>query len=447
MPIPGISFPSTITGTGTDARAGLFEGHVFSAGLEKPDVAAALTIKYPQYYLTSLTEKISGGSREIFTNTHSWFVQDRTRKSAAITTVTNGTTTTATLVLDTVYDAASGNLGYFLVGDTVRVSESGIIGRITAVGNSGGTVQTVDIVRYDGAAWAAGTIAATFHIGHIGTSFGDGSSASGGYRTYLPTEDYNVTSILRRGFKISRDVMHQKTYIDDKSWYFKQEDFEQREFMRDIEATLLFGKRFKSTSIQGNNQSRGLIEYAEGSGKLVTYSASLGVQESDLGYMLQQLLVEQGSSDLIVLCGAKFLFDIQHALGNRYREIPQSEQPRELAGLNFQSYLIAGRRLHFAYYELFEDTSIVPSVTASSTVKNFSNLGLVLDFGTCDGGERNIQMMYRDGAKMIQKFLPGMGAQGLEIASTFDGVQGELLSEFMPKVVLPNRLGLIYANS
>lgn len=447
MPIPGISYPTTITGTGTQARNGEFEGHIFSVGLEKPDVSSALIIKYPNYYLTSLTDKISGGSREIFTNTHSWFVQDRTRKSASITSVANGTTATATLTLDTTYDAASGNLGYFLVGDTIRVAESGIIGRVTAVGNSGGTVQTVDVVRYDGANWATSTVLATWHIGHVGTSFGDGSASSGGYRTYTPTEDYNVTSILRRGFKISRDVMKQKTWIDDKSWYFKAEDFEQREFMRDIEATLLFGKRYKSSSIQGNNQSRGLMEYAETSGKTVTFSSSIGVQESDLGYMLQQLLVEQGSSDLIVLCGAKFLFDIQHALGNRYREIPQTEKPREIAGLNFQSYEIAGRRLHFAYYELFNDTSILPSVSASSTVKDFNNLGLVLDFGTTDGGDRNIQMLYRDGAKMIQKFLPGMGADGLQIASTFDGVQGELLSEFMPVCRLANRLGILYSNS
>ncbi len=447
MPIPGISYPTTITGTGTQARIMELEGHLFNAGLEKPDVSSVLTVKYPNFWLQSLTQKIAGGAREIFTNTHSWFVQDRTRKSAVIASITNGTTATVTAVLDTTYDAATGNLGYFLVGDTVRVSQSGVIGRVVAVGNSGGTVQTVDLVRYDGANWATSSILGGWSIGHIGTSFGEGSASSGGFRTYIPTEEYNVTSILRRGFKVSRDLMKQKTWIDDETWYYKQEDFEQKEFMRDVEATLLFGKRFKSTAVQGNNQSRGIMEYAETSGKSVTYSSALGVQESDLGELLRQLLVEQGSSDLIVLCGSKFLGDVQHALGNRYRQVPTTERPIELAGLNFQSYEIMGRTLHFAYYELFTDTSIVPNIAASSTVKNFDNLGLVLDFGTCEGGEKNIQMLYRDGARMIQKFLPGMGGDGLTISSPFDGVQGELLSEFMPKVVLPNRLGLLYANS
>jgi|GEM_PF-4719406 len=445
--IPGISLPSSITGTGTLARQGLFENHVFNAGMEKPDISPVLTVKFPNYWLQSLTEKIQGGSREIFSNTHSWYVQDRTRKSATISSLTNGTTATATLVLDTPYDAASGNLGYFLVGDTVRVSESGIIGRVTAVGNSGGTVQTVDVVRYDGANWATSTILGTWHIGHVGTSFGEGSAAAGGFRTYLPTEDYNVTSIGRRAFKVTRDAMNQKTWIDDETWYYKSEDFEQKEFMRDVEATMLFGKRFKSTSIGGNNQSRGIIEYVETSGKTVTYSSSLGVQESDLGEILRQLLVEQGSSDLIVLCGSKFLFDVQHSLGNRYREIPDTEKPRELAGLNFQGYQIAGRNLWFAYYELFTDTAILPNIAASSTVKNFDNLGLILDFGVCEGGERNISMLYRNGARMIQKFIPGLGADGLTVSNSFDGVQGELLTEFMPKIILPNRCGMLYANS
>lgn len=447
MPIPIISQPTTITGTGTIARSQLLEGHIFNAGLEKPDVSSTLTIKYPNFYLNSLTDKISGGSREIFSNTHSWYVMDRTRKSATISSLTNGTTATATLVLDTPFSAANGDLGYYLVGDTIRVAQSGVIGRVTAVGNSGGTVQTVDVVRFDGANWATSSILGTWNIGHVATSFGEGSAASGGYRTYLPTEDYNVTSILRRGFKISRDAMKQKTWIDDKTWQFQQEDFEQKEFMRDIEANLMFGKRFKSASLAGANQSRGLIEYAEGSGKTVTFSSSIGVQEADLSFMIEQLLIEQGSQDLIVLCGAKFLSDVQHSLGTRYRSIPNSEKIAEIAGLGFQSYEILGRRLHFAYYELFNDTAILPSVAASSTVKNFNNLGLVLDFGMAEGGERNIQNMYRSGAKMIQKFLPGMGAEGLEIASTYDGIQGELLYEGMPKVVLPNRLGLLFANS
>lgn len=427
---------------------GLLEGHIFANGLEKPDVLSALIIKYPEYYLTSLLDKI-GATSEIPNDTISWNIMPRTRKGATVTGVANGTTATATLTLDTAYDSASGNLGYFLVGDTIRVGNSGEIGRVTAVGNSGGTVQTIDVVRYGGGNWSTALINTNFVIGHIGSMYGEGSTGAGGYRSYFPENDWNVTTKLRRDFKITRDAMKSQKWVEapgGKNWYFAQEDFEHREIMRDLEATLIFGKRFKSSSLQGANLSRGLLEYAEGSGKQATFSSASGVQEADWSYLLEQLSDEQGSNDLVALCGTKLLFDTMHALGDRYRPLSSAEVPTAVkeAGIAFESYYIGGKRVHFSKYELFSDTSIVPSVTASSTAKDFRNFGMVLDFSQTENGT-NIQMKYRDGARMIQKMIPGMPSPGLEAATKFDGIEGALLTEFMPVCFLPNRLGLIYA--
>lgn len=445
--IPGTNVPSSISGTGSLSRGttGLLEGHIFNAGLEKPDILPALIVKFPQYYLLSLTDKIAGGSGELFSNTHTWNVQDRTRRS------TSGTCTpaaAATIVVTTDIADAAGDEGYFLVGDVVRIGETGETARVTAVGESGG-FQTITLARYNGQNWTTNnlTITSTPKIGHIATGFAEGSAGSGGFRSYLPTSDYNVTSILRRGFKVTRDALAQKTWIDDKTWQFKNEDFEQKEFMRDVEALSLFGKRFKSTSLQGVNQTRGLMEYAEGSGQSVTFASSVGVQESDWQQLLQGLYNQNGSNDLIALCGRKILFDTQNALADRYRSIPNSEKPAELAGLNFQSYEIAGKRVHFTYYELFSDTAIVPSVAPGSLARDFENLALVLDFQNIPGAGRNIQMKYRSGAKMIQKFITGMASPQMEVSNAFDGLQGELLTEFMPVCYQPNKLGLIYANS
>lgn len=443
--IPSINVPSSITGTGTLARnQQVLASHIFNAGLEKPEILEALLIKFPNFYLTDLTDKIAGVSQTIFSDTYSWILMDRTRKSGTITAISNGTTATATLTLDITADGVN-DLGYFIVGDTFRVADTGMNGIVTAVGNSGG-FQTIQVQRYDGANWATATINTNNKIGHIGTGFARGSAGSGGVRSYLPTYDYNTTEIHRRGFKIERGVMAQKTYVDNDSWYFHQEDFEQKEFMRDFEAMLVFGKRFKGAV----GQTRGLMEYAEGSGQSVTFSSGVGVQEADWSQLLQQLYPQQGSSDLIALCGEKILFDTNHALGSRYRELPQQEKPRELSGLNFQSYEIAGKRVHFAYYELFSDSAVVPVVTPSSTAKDFRNTALVLDFGMvtgANGSHRNIEVLYRDGAKFIQKMIPGMASPGLEVSNAYDGLQGELLTEFTTAVYMPNRLGLVYANS
>jgi hypothetical protein len=61
--------------------------------------------------------------------------------------------------------------------------------------------------------------------------------------------------------------------------------------------------------------------------------------------------------------------------------------------------------------------------------------------------QRNVQVKYRNGAKFIQKLIPGMVGTGAEASNAYDGVGGELLCEFTNAVLLSNRLALVYATS
>lgn len=441
--IPGTNIPSSVSGTGTSARASLLSGHIFGAGMEKPEILEALIIKYPDFWFSKLLESIPQVSGEIESDVFTWQVLDRTRKSSELDYISG--TGTATIVVDAVdIPAAGADLGYFRVGDVLRVAETNVNYRVTAISDNGG-LQRLSLVKVLG-----GTIANTevdgFHAGHISADFGRGSSGSGGTRVNLPGTDYNVTNIHRRGLTIERGVLSQRTYVDDKSWYFPQEDLFQKEFMRDFQAKLLFGKRFLDRA--GVSQTKGIMTYAEESGKQVTFDSATGVQESHWGDLAELLLPEQGSDDLIVLMGQKILKDTQYALRD-YRTIPQNQIPQQLAGLNFQSYEILNKKFHFKYFDMFADTAILPSITpAGANAKDFTNTALVLDAGMVSGAnQRNIQVKYRKGAKMIQKFITGMASPGAEASNAYDGLQIELLSEFTTAVLLPNRLGVVYAAS
>jgi hypothetical protein len=445
MITPGINTPTSTSGQTTQARSQVLANHIYNAGLEVPSILKDLIVKFPNYWLSELLESIPNVSEDINSDNFTWEILDRTRKGATITAIANGTTATATLTLDITADGGD-DLGYYLVGDEIRVANSGENGRVTVSSNAGG-FQTIQVVRFGGGNWSTSLINTNHKIGHIGTGFARGSSASGGYRTYLPTYDYNVTTIHRRGMKIERGVMDQKTYVDDQLgyWYFKQEDIEQKEFYRDFQAKLLFGKRFQSRT--GVQQNRGLMESAENSGNLVGFSSSVGVQESDWMQLIESLITQQGSEDLVVLMGHTIFVNNQAALADRYRSIPNSEKPAQLAGLNFDSYRLGNKNLHFKYFDMFSDTAIVPSVTPSSTAKDFRNVALVLDLGMATPSQRNIQIKYRSGAKFIQKLIPGMVGSGPEASNAYDGVGGELLCEFTNATLLNNRLGLVYATS
>lgn len=444
--IPGVNTPTTISGTGNNKRDnGLYSNHLFDVGLEKPQILETVLLKFPKSYLLQLTEKIKA-KRDLYNETFSWNTQDRTRTSSTVSSVTGNTGASAVITTNVAYSSANA-AGYWLPGDTFYIPNSGARGVVTAVGDSGG-FQTITVARPDGSNWSAALLTTNFSLGHTGTSFGQGSAGSGGFRSYFPTTEYNISTIQRRGIKITRNAMKDKTVLDaNGTWTHYLEDVEHKNMLRDIEATTIFGTRHKNSSIGGRNQSRGLLEYAENSGQTVTFSGAVGCQEADLKLLIENLVPKEGGDDLILLTGVKLQSDLQSALGSNYREIPTSEQPRQLAGLNFQSYYFLDKRIHFKYYDLFSDTTVVPHVAASSTAKDFRNFGIALDFsmvsGIAGGSVSNIEMGWLE--PLFQKEITGMASDGYKISDPYDGIQFELLCEFMPICYRPEWLGLLYS--
>ncbi len=405
--------------------------------------------------MTALLDKL-GAAEPVARDVFSWSIQDRTRQSATYTAIANGTTATATLTLDT---AASGaNLGYYQPGDVIRVGKTGALGLVSAIAIAGG-FQTIDVTRPDGSVWSTTPLPAVTSgdvIGHVFTAFGEGTNGPAG-RVFLPVEDENYTQIIKRAMKVTGSEMSNRTILGDgKAWYFTVENILMQEFARDREILMMFGQKANSGGVRW---TRGIFDFVNTSGVLTTYSSTPGVTEASLQDHIEKLLREGGSSEYLVLCGYTFLAKVMNTLKD-YKIVghnPDSLGSR-MAGLDFEGYSFLGKKVYFAYYELFDDPAVLPYVsTPSATAINFRDFSLWLDLGNDSSGNRLIKMKYKahNGAqrKFIHKVIPGMmtfdgsGTEGGFAANSFDGVEVQLLSEIGLELRLANRHGILRANS
>lgn len=449
MPQPGKQTPSAPLVTGNSVREPILQNYVFQSGIHDPEVSSILTYKFPQYYLTSLMDKLNA-EESIEQDIWSWYTQDRTREGSTIIAIDTALPA-ASVVLDTDFDYTSPDLGYLIVGDLIRV-QTGALLRVTATGDNGANKQEVTVVKQDGGNIAATDIAVNQAFGHISNAFPEASSAPDG-RLYLPDEDYNVLQTIRRSFKISGTEFTNRTYINNgEAWYFEKEDIEMKELARDKEAAIVFGKLQDS----GTKTTRGIIDWVENSGVNNGYASGVGVTEFDLQEHIKDLLIQNVSNDIICLCGAQFLADAQRALAD-YQVQAEGKLADATAGLRFKAYEFLGKTVHFAYYEMFDDPSIVPTpvggITATSA--DFSNYSLWLDMGSDDTGRSLLTLKYKEhmgeSRKFIHTYVPGMmspeGGSGGMAANGDDSFQINYLVECGLEFRLPNRSGILRATS
>ncbi len=446
MPAQGNPTPPLVGGN--SQRDTILQSYVYQSGIHKPEHSSILTYKFPQYYLTTLLDRI-GASEGIAQDTWSWNVMDRTRSGFTQSGAGTIATTTATVVTDIAFAT-----GYYVVGDVVR-SETGRRGYISAIADSSGSLQ-LTILSEDGNNWTANEVADTKTWGHAYNSFGEASDAPKG-RLYLPTEDYNHLTILRRSFSISGTELTNRTYLGDGgSWYFTMEDLVMKEFARDRESLILTGQLYN----QGNRKvSKGILDYAA-AGVSNTYASGSGVSEADIQEQIRELMVEGASNELFVLCGSNFLSDVQTALRDYAIDgaISYGTLGDNTAGLDFQSYKYLGKTIHFAYYEMFEDQEIFPtpgSISDANGIKDYSHFSLWLDLGTDSMGHRLISMKHKELDGVSRKFVHGYelgmarpeGTQGGLVSNGKDAFTIHYLSEIGPEVRNAHRMGLLYANS
>jgi hypothetical protein len=397
-----------------------------------------------------------GSSEPVAQDTFSWNILDRTRDSGTASSVTGVPGTSATFEI-TEFDYTTTNLGGLVVGDVIQTQSGGLL-RVTAtvVSTVLANKQKVTVARYNGGTISATELADGMVFGHVFNAFGEGSNAPDG-RLFLPIEDFNVTTILRRSFNISGSEFTNRTYLGNgEAWYWTVEDINRKEFARDRELLILFGKQ----NTTGVKMSRGILDWVTAQGVIATYASATGPSESDLFEFLRRLRVEGGSSEYLALCGSKYYKGIQIAFRDYYvgGGISLGTVNSNEIGLNTRTYEFMGIKVNFVLYELFDDKKALPySGTPSATLIDYADFALFLDLGSDSTGKKLITLKYKEhggySRKYIQRLEVGMmnpgstDAEGGLVASGFDGFKVHMLSEIGIEVRLANRMGIMRANS
>ncbi len=442
---------------GTSVRNPILQSYVFQSGLHKPEHSSFLSFKYPQFYLTSMLDRL-GASEGIAQDTFSWDIMGRTRFGGTLSSLSAGGSTTITAEITEFTFDGTADFGYLVVGDVIQLA-SGVQARVTAV--SAGAVlttkQKVTLTKQGGGVWTVGAseIANAMTFGHAFNTFGEASSAPTG-RLYLPTEVTGYLTTLRRSFSVSGDEFTNKIWLDKpyaSPWFTAVEDLNMKEFARDREILIMFGK-LQSTGIK---TSKGIVQYALDEGVVNGYATAAGVSETNIQDQLEDMLREGCGNEITVLASAKFIKNFQNAMATRYiaaGAIAYGSFGANTVGMDFQTYKFMGKTIHIVYYELFDDTAVLPSATGSSTIVNYGDFSLWLDFGS-DAAGANIKLKHKElngvSRKFIHAYEVGMmgpnGASSGQVSNGDDKFTVHLLSQIGIQVRYPNRLGVLRATS
>jgi hypothetical protein len=433
---------------GTSAVDRILSDHVFASGIHKEEHSNILSYLYPQYYGIALLERL-GSYEPLAADTWTWNIMDRTRLGGTATAVAGAPGSTVTITTDYEHNGGS-KMGYLIENDTIR-TQSGALLRVVSVGAAGG-VQTVVVAKVGGGDVTADDIAAGDVFGHIANAFAEGTNQPKG-RLYLPKEEGNVLQILKRTVEVTGSEFTNRTRLGDgKAWFFTVEEITMKEFQKDRELAVLFGK----TQTVGERNTRGLIDYALEYGTISNYDSGSGLTERQLQDHIVDMVIEGVSGEIVVLAGSLFMAEVQRALRDYAMQGAQSFDNKP-AGLNFQSYNFGGKVVHFAHQMLFDDPEVFPFLDdPDGDAINFRHFSIWLDFGQMDlQGKKGISLKYKahggQSRKLIIKTAAGMmSPEDTKVISDMDGYDGFkvfYLSEIGIEVLFPNRIGLMYADS
>lgn len=201
---------------------------------------------------------ITFGTRTVTNFEFDWLEDELKSKATAINLVGGYGTTDTVMVVD---DAS-----IFLPGDTILSPASGEVMRLD---DRNTTANTITVTRAFGpvAAAALADDAVLKITGNVNAENG----RSRIYSNTVKTKKTNYIQTIRHTVEVTRMMQLTDTYTGDPRTYERAKVL--REHLEDIEAALMFGKKYKGTEYGGANveyATGGLLEFAAGANAIST---------------------------------------------------------------------------------------------------------------------------------------------------------------------------------
>lgn len=361
---------------------GIFdEKNIFNADIKKPEWDPILKELSLRYTIADVLEKVGSAGTytngEIFWAEIGYFKKNQTVASATITTNTADVVITETE-------------RYFVVGDTISLSATGVQVQVKAIVDD--SPQTITVETLDGSTLVSGDFVdcTLYHIGSFMAKCGtlpDG-------RYFAPTKQSAIETIQPTTADYCIDDVTQMVWIGDGYWYHKNQVLKRQEHKVVKQGNILWGNG-NTTAITNGTSGAGLVPTIFQQGTVITDSTSV-TEDNIIDFVaaLRYNGADYSYNEYLCLCGYKYHTAVTIALkayvvnsnGNsRYLKGSEGD-----FGLELQTYKLNGLVVTFVACAALDE----PGVENLSGIPDTQNMGLYLNIGQNDQG-RGVELLYK----------------------------------------------------
>lgn len=357
------------------------EKNIFSADLKKPEWDTVMKQLAMRYTIADVLEKIGAGgtytNSEIFWSEMGYFKKNQTVASATITTNTADVVITETE-------------RYFVVGDTISLSATGVQVQVTAIVDD--SPQTITVETLDGSTLVSGdfTDCTLYHIG----SFMKKCATLPAGRYFSPTKVSAIETIQPTTADYCIDDVTQMVWIGDGYWYHQNQVLKRQEHKIVKQGNILWGNG-NTTAITNGTSGAGLVPTIFQQGTVITDSTSV-TEDNIIDFVaaLRYNGADYTYNEYLCFCGYKYQTAVTKAL--KAYVVNSNADSRYFAGkagefgLELQSYKLNGLVVTYIACAAFDE----PGVENLSGIPDTQNMGLYLNIGKNDKG-RGVELLYK----------------------------------------------------